>query len=250
MPAGANNAVADIPFPIQAAAPAAAAAPAPAPVAAAPALAAPASVAPAVPAPVAAAPAPAVPTPVAAAPAAPAPVAAAPIAAAPASAAQEAVAVAVDILNLLKSNMDIQFICDPYACVSYLTDYIVKVEKDMAKLFRTLIEQFAHEDFTNLEKVKKFANAFINTRVLAAQEAAALVLHLSFFKASRKGIFVPTFPMEERNRVVKRKKELSKMVPESTDIYQDNIIEKYYKRDKQYESMCLADFATGYSDPK
>lgn len=59
-----------------------------------------------------------------------------------------------DILNLLKSNMNIQFICDLHIYVKYLTDYVVKVEKDMAKSFRTLIEQFAHENFTNLKKSK------------------------------------------------------------------------------------------------
>lgn len=155
----------------------------------------------------------------------------------------------IDILNLLKLNMDIQFICDAYACVNYLTDYVVKVQKDMAKLLRDLIEQFAQEDFTNLDKVKKFANVFINSRVLAAQEAAFLVLHLPFFKSSRVGIFIPTLPIEERSRVVKRKKQLSELPPESTDIYQDNIIDKYCNRNEQYLSMCLADFATGFSDP-
>lgn len=39
------------------------------------------------------------------------------------------------------------------------------------------------------------------------------------------------------------------MAPDCTNIYQDNIIDKYCKRDKQYEEMCLADFATGYSEP-
>ncbi|XP_057335407.1 uncharacterized protein LOC130674157 [Microplitis mediator] len=153
-----------------------------------------------------------------------------------------------DILNLLRSNMDIQFICDAYACVTYLTDYVVKVEKEMAKLFRNLTEQFAQGDYTNSEKVKIIGNAFINKRVLAGQAAASIVLHIPGFKSSRYGVIVPTFHSDERTRVVKNNKELSEMAPDLTDIYQEDIIEKYSKRKKQYESLCLADVATGFNN--
>ena len=61
---------------------------------------------------------------------------------------------------------------------------------------------------------------------------------------SRESVFINTSPPSERTFLVKSKKELEQLDPESTDIAVDNLICSYQKRPHQMENYCLADFAS------
>lgn len=39
----------------------------------------------------------------------------------------------IDLLNILQSNMDIQCITSPYRCISYITDYVCKLDTGLTK---------------------------------------------------------------------------------------------------------------------
>ena len=51
-----------------------------------------------------------------------------------------------DVLRAWKGNMDIQFILDPYACVMYITSYVLKSEKRMSELLRQVSRECRGED--------------------------------------------------------------------------------------------------------
>ena len=61
---------------------------------------------------------------------------------------------------------------------------------------------------------------------------------------SRESVFINTSPPNERTFLVKSKKELEQLDPESTDIAVDNLICHYQNRPHQMENYCLADFAS------
>ena len=61
---------------------------------------------------------------------------------------------------------------------------------------------------------------------------------------SRESVFINTLPPNERTFLVKSKKELEQLYPESTDIAVDNLIRRYQNRPHQLENYCLADFAS------
>ncbi|BES91383.1 Hypothetical protein NTJ_04192 [Nesidiocoris tenuis] len=81
---------------------------------------------------------------------------------------------------------------------------------------------------------------------MSAQEAAYHALRLALSKSSRGSVFVNTSPQNERIHMLKRIKDLKLLDPESSDITVPNIFEKYAKRAKTMESVCLADFASEY----
>lgn len=50
------------------------------------------------------------------------------------------------ILSLMRSNMDIQFVLDPYACIGYIVDYINKSNRGLSLSLRTWLEEFKKGD--------------------------------------------------------------------------------------------------------
>lgn len=50
------------------------------------------------------------------------------------------------ILSLMRSNMDIQFVLDPYACVGYIVDYINKSNRGLSLMLRTWLDEFKKGD--------------------------------------------------------------------------------------------------------
>ena len=45
------------------------------------------------------------------------------------------------ILKALRSNMDIQYITDVWACIAYITSYMCKPEKQMSDLMRNAVKE-------------------------------------------------------------------------------------------------------------
>ena len=147
------------------------------------------------------------------------------------------------ILNMMGSNMDLQLILDGYAVVAYLVDYISKPARGLTKQLRKCVE-VTQSGNTNLkDRLTKISNAFINATEISAQEAAWSLLELPMSQLSEDTVFIMTFPFEERSRMVKSREKLQKLDPNSTDIFEKNLLDRYTQRPDNYESMSLADFA-------
>ena len=84
-------------------------------------------------------------------------------------------------------------------------------------------------------------NVFLNAVETGQEEAAFLLLQAEMTFMSRNSVFINT---SERTFLVKSKKELEQMDPDSIDITVDNLIRHYQNRPHQMENYCLADFAS------
>ena len=152
-----------------------------------------------------------------------------------------------NILTLFESNMDIQFVLDPYSCASYIINYISKTDAGLSKLLREAASDIENGNITIKQKLRKIANVFINGNLMSAQEAVYHCLSLPLSKSSRSSIFINTNPSENRTKMLKPLAILQKMDPDSSEIFFSDVITKYSKRCDKLENTCLADFATKYN---
>ena len=67
------------------------------------------------------------------------------------------------IMSLHKANMSIQFILDPYACLTYCVDYISKSENGMSKLLREALNELKQGNNTVKERLRVIATKFFNS---------------------------------------------------------------------------------------
>ena len=151
----------------------------------------------------------------------------------------------LDVMRVWKANMDIQFILDPYACVMYITSYMLKSEGAMSELLRQVAIEHHGEDIKAM--VKHLGSVFLNHRELSAQEAVYRILSLPLKMLSRKVVFVNTSPKEDRVSLLKPVCQLENMDDESEDIYQTSLIDRYAARPDSLSNICLAEFAAHYA---
>lgn len=59
------------------------------------------------------------------------------------------------ILSLMRSNMDIQFVLDPYGCVGYIVDYINKSNRGLSKLLRQCVTDLKMETFRTVRSIRQ-----------------------------------------------------------------------------------------------
>ena len=137
------------------------------------------------------------------------------------------------ILDLLESNMDIQFILNPYSCISYIINYITKIDAGLSKLLRESANDILAGNMELKDRLRKIGNTFINGNVLTSQEAVYHLLSLPLTSSSRKCIYINTLPIDERYTMMKSKTNLVKLDENSIDIYNENIFDKYSKRNKE-----------------
>lgn len=96
-----------------------------------------------------------------------------------------------DILRMHKANMDIQFVLDPYACVSYILSYINKANRGMSKLLREVVEDITTRgNISHREKLKIIASKFLHASEISAQEAVYYLLQMPVSMSSRHVSFV------------------------------------------------------------
>lgn len=81
---------------------------------------------------------------------------------------------------------------------------------------------------------------------MSAQEAAYHVLSIPLAKCSRKTIFINTGPPVERARILKTNEDLRRLNEDSTEVYMEDVFEKYCVRPETLEEVCLAQFASEY----
>lgn len=88
------------------------------------------------------------------------------------------------ILSLMRSNMDIQFVLDPYSCIQYVVDYINKSQRGLSKLIRDSMENVQNGNMSVRDKLKTVSNTLYNGSEISAQEAAWCRMQLSMASSS------------------------------------------------------------------
>ena len=150
-----------------------------------------------------------------------------------------------DILRLWKGNMDLQFITDPYSCITYVTSYMLKSERAMSELLRKVADESRGEDIK--VKLKKVGSAFLNNREVSAQEAAYRLLSLPLKRSIRTVVFVNTAPKEKRVSMLKPLSVLQDMPDDDENIFRTSLLDRYSSRPHELENICLAEFAANYT---
>ncbi|KAK3933002.1 OVARIAN TUMOR DOMAIN-containing deubiquitinating enzyme 10 [Frankliniella fusca] len=114
--------------------------------------------------------------------------------------------------------------------------YISPFSKKILKLMRSNI---------NLQFVLDEYGAAI-TLINPSEEACYNVLQIPLSKSSEECIFIPTFPLKDRVRMVKSQARLEQMDENSTEIFESGLLDHYVNRPVSMEEECLAEFAAYY----
>jgi putative transposon-encoded protein len=153
-----------------------------------------------------------------------------------------------EILARHKSNMDVQFVINSYALLSYITAYMMKANEKISKLMKTAIDDVkTKQNLKHREKLQFVANCWQNGSEISAQECVYHLLSMPLSNFSRSIVFILTFPKNERYQMVKNKDILQEMNPDSTNIYVDGLIEHYTCRPDIFENMSLIYFAAFFN---
>ena len=148
------------------------------------------------------------------------------------------------ILKAWGANMDIQYVLNAYACVMYVASYIMKAEKSMSELLRSVSEEVRNEDLT--VQLRRIGYAFLSNRDVPAQEVVYRILSLPLKMLSRTVVFINTNTKEFRIAQLKEDTLLFSLADDDTNVFMKNLIDRYQHRPQSLQSMCLADFAANY----
>ena len=149
------------------------------------------------------------------------------------------------VLRAWRANMDIQFILDAYACVMYVTSYMMKSERAMGELLKQVVKETRGDDIRT--QLRKLGTTFLNHREVSAQETAFRLLSMPLKRQSRKVVFINTDPKNERSTMTKPMSAINSLEDDDEDLYQTSLIDRYAARPDSLENMCLAEFAANYS---
>lgn len=130
-----------------------------------------------------------------------------------------------------------------------IVEYVNKTNRGISNLNRELCklrDEYPDLDFAQL--ATKADTKLLDSVEMSYQEAAWYLLNFHMSEASRKCDYIPTTWPQERHRVRKtvarmQKEELS---DDSTEVWCENIIEKYEKRPEDLDNVTLAQFAAWY----
>ena len=168
-----------------------------------------------------------------------------------------------------QANMDIQFVMDTYAVITYITDYMTKSDAGLtAELKKALNETKGCNDFEQLTYLKKVY--FTHKQVGVSEATYRLLNGLSLTKSSLSNIFVATGFPQNRSAFYRSVSNEQQSEPEPGEEQQEShfedtsddlvtipgrqghfkkvntIHQKYSERPDTLEKICLAQFATSY----
>lgn len=143
------------------------------------------------------------------------------------------------------SNLDVQFLHNSYRAVYYVGEYIGKDPAGVSNIILEAKKKAEKGNVTYEKMLKMVAESFINFNFMSAQEAVNQIMGYAFFQNSESVVYIDTKPMNDRTRIKKSKKELQKIYktnPDSLDVFIENQIDRYPRRPKLFESLCLAEY--------
>ena len=149
-------------------------------------------------------------------------------------------------LKCWEANMDIQYILDPYACVSYIVSYISKGQRGLSNLLYEACKEAKQKDSDIRQQVRRIGNQFLSHVEVGAQEAAYLVLQMPLRKSTRDVVFIETNEPEKRTVLLKSYSSLKELPKSSTNVEADNVLKRYHRRPHQMNKYCYADFVSWF----
>ena len=150
------------------------------------------------------------------------------------------------LLNCWQANMDIQYVLDPYSCVSYIVSYISKGQRGLSNLLRDACNEARETDSDVRQQVRRIGNQFLSSVEIGAQEAVYLVLQMPLRRCTRDVLYVDTKRPDERTSLLKPLSELKDLPATSRNVEMDNVLKRYKRRPKCLENLCYASFASWY----
>jgi hypothetical protein len=131
-----------------------------------------------------------------------------------------------------------------YACGT-TAGYVTKAETvNLRRQIRAALYALKHD--TARKRLTTIGMTLVKTREISAQEAVWTMLGLPYTMSSRTFVKLNTYMPDNRMRLLKPMDELAKLPPDSDDIFAPNILDRYAKRPKSMQNMCLIDFARWY----
>ena len=149
-----------------------------------------------------------------------------------------------EILCLWGANIDFQFVLDEYSTVMYICSYMMKSEKAMGEVLKSVARECQSEPID--QQLKKIGKTFVGHRVVSAPEAAMHILSMWLMKKSRKVTFVNSNMRDDRISLPKNNKTLGDMDEDEENVYMTSIHDRYASRPDLLNDMCLAKFAVNY----
>ena len=146
------------------------------------------------------------------------------------------------LLTVWQGNHDVQFVLDPYQCVTYICDYMTKSQKGMSDLLHAACEEAKAGNMNLREQVRHMRNKFLNAVEEQIQACCYEILQLPISNSTRKKEFINTSPPKERVGLTKSLYELEQLEPNSKDVTYKSNIDRYMMRPKQLAAWCLADY--------
>lgn len=145
------------------------------------------------------------------------------------------------------ANMDIQFILDPYSCVSYIVSYISKGQRGLSNLLRDACFEAKEHDSDIRQQVRRIGNQFLSSVEIGAQEAVFLVLQMPLRRCTRDVVYIDTKNIDDRTSLIKPHSKLKELPKTSKDVEMDNALKRYKRRPRSMENLCYADFVSWYN---
>uniref|UniRef100_A0A1X7VYF6 ATP-dependent DNA helicase n=1 Tax=Amphimedon queenslandica TaxID=400682 RepID=A0A1X7VYF6_AMPQE len=149
------------------------------------------------------------------------------------------------VLLLWCANMDFQPVFNAYSCIKYIASYIMKADKSMGQLLKSVTEEVIGEEL--LMQLKKIGTAFLSHRELGAQEAVYHILSLPLKMLSRSVVYVDSNTEEKQIGDLKDNPFLVILDENDTNMLKKSLIDRYQHRPHSLRSMCLAEFAANYT---
>ena len=146
------------------------------------------------------------------------------------------------LLAVWQGNHDVQFVLDPYQCVTYICDYMMKSQKGMSDLLRVACEEAKAGNMNLREQIRHMGNKFLNAVEEPIQACCYEILQLPRSNSTRKKEFINTSPPGERVGLTKSLYELEQLEPNSKDVTYKSNIDRYMMRPRQLATWCLADY--------
>ena len=140
-----------------------------------------------------------------------------------------------------KGNMDIQLCLDYYSILTYITDYVSKVENGITKAIKEALKR--SEEKKLKEKMKIVADTFLTHRQLGASEALYRILPSLHLKESNSDcVFVQTGFPDNRSKFLRKLKEDEQEFPDSLTVEgrEGKFVEKQSLLSK-YINRCCSD---------
>ena len=133
------------------------------------------------------------------------------------------------------ANMDLQPVLNAYSCVMYIASYIMKAEKSMGQLLKSVTQEVMGEELRS--QLKKIGTAFLSHRELGAQEAVYRILSLPLKMLSRSVVYVDSNTNKERIGVLKDDPFLVILDENDTNVFLKSLINRYQHRPHSLQNI-------------